>query len=59
VGSGDRSEKIRTYNFPDGRITDHRIGMKVYDIPGFLSGAIGPLLEALRSHEEGERLSRL
>ena len=59
VGSGDRSEKIRTYNFPDSRITDHRIGYKTHDVPGFLMGDIGGMLEALRTHEESERLSRL
>jgi peptide chain release factor 1 len=59
VGSGDRSEKIRTYNFPDGRITDHRIGYKTHDVPGFLSGSIDDMLQALRVHAEGERLSKL
>jgi peptide chain release factor 1 len=59
VGSGDRSEKIRTYNFPDGRITDHRIGFKTHDVPGFLAGGIEDMLQALRVHAEGERLSRL
>jgi peptide chain release factor 1 len=58
VGSGDRSEKIRTYNFPDGRITDHRIGFKTHDVPGFLAGNIDDMLQALRLHAEGERLSK-
>jgi peptide chain release factor 1 len=59
VGSGERSEKIRTYNFPDGRITDHRIGFKTHDVPGFLAGDVGDMLQALRTHYEGERLSKL
>jgi peptide chain release factor 1 len=59
VGSGDRSEKIRTYNFPDGRITDHRIGFKTHDVSGFLAGSIDEMLQALRTHAEGERLSGL
>src|SRR5205085_10153267 len=58
VGSGDRSEKIRTYNFPDGRITDHRIGFKTHDVGGFLGGSIEEMLQALRTHAEGERLSK-
>jgi peptide chain release factor 1 len=59
VGSGDRSEKIRTYNFPDSRITDHRIGIKSHDLEGFFAGGIEDMLQALRTHDEGERLSKL
>jgi peptide chain release factor 1 len=59
VGSGDRSEKIRTYNFPDSRIVDHRIGMKVHDLERFFAGELDAMLSALRTFDEGERLSRL
>lgn len=59
VGSGDRSEKIRTYNFPDSRIVDHRIGKKMHNMESFFRGEITEMLEALRTHEEGERLAQL
>jgi peptide chain release factor 1 len=56
VGSGDRSEKIRTYNFPEGRITDHRIDLKYYKLPQFLNGDLDPIIEPLMASEQGRRL---
>ena len=57
VGTGDRSEKIRTYNFPQGRVTDHRIGYTVYTLDAFLNGEIGGMIDALRLHEAEARLA--
>lgn len=56
VASGDRSEKIRTYNYPQGRVTDHRIGMTVYNLPTVMDGQIGDFIEALRIAENAEKL---
>jgi len=56
VGSGDRSERIRTYNFPQGRITDHRINLTRYDLDSFINGNIGAMLDALSSHHQAELL---
>jgi peptide chain release factor 1 len=58
VGSGDRSERIRTYNFPQGRITDHRIGMTRYDLDSFLNGNIGGMIDALATHYQAELLNK-
>lgn len=57
VGTGDRSERIRTYNFPQGRITDHRIGYTVYSLEDFLEGNIGDLIEALAIAEREAQLT--
>jgi peptide chain release factor 1 len=56
VGTGDRSAKIRTYNFPDGRVTDHRIGLTRYDLQRVLDGHIDPFIEALRNADVEDRL---
>jgi peptide chain release factor 1 len=56
VGSGDRSEKIRTYNFKDNRITDHRIGYTVHQLDTFMEGDIGNLIDALVAHYQAEKL---
>ena len=56
VGTGDRSERIRTYNFPQGRVTDHRIGLTLYSLENFLCGDIGEMLEALRLADQTARL---
>jgi peptide chain release factor 1 len=56
VGSGDRSEKIRTYNYPQNRVTDHRIGLTLHSLTDFLDGNISPVLEALFTHYQAERL---
>ena len=56
VGSGDRSEKIRTYNYPQGRITDHRIGMNVYQFEDFLNGNIDEMIDNLIAADRAERL---
>lgn len=56
IGSGDRSEKIRTYNFPQSRVTDHRIGFSLYDIAGFMNGNLDPMIRALTEADTAARL---
>ncbi len=58
VGSGDRSERIRTYNFPQGRVTDHRIGLTSYSLESFLNGEIAFMLDALTTHYQAEALKQ-
>ncbi|MBA4137164.1 MAG: peptide chain release factor 1 [Opitutus sp.] len=59
IGTGDRSERIRTYNFPQNRVTDHRIGLTLYSLPQILEGHIDPLIEALQRAEFEEKLAEL
>ena len=59
VTAGDRSEKIRTYNFPDNRVTDHRIGVTIHNVPGVLEGQIDPLIDALVMADQADRLHAL
>jgi peptide chain release factor 1 len=57
VGTGDRSEKIRTYNYPQGRITDHRIGFSSYNLPSVMEGDLDPFIDALSVADEAEKLA--
>jgi len=57
VGSGDRSERIRTYNFPQGRVTDHRINVTLYKVDKFVEGDMDEILDALIAHDQAERLA--
>ena len=58
VGSGERSEKIRTYNYPQNRVTDHRIQLTLHDLPSLLEGNIDELVLSLRNHYEAERIKQ-
>ena len=59
VGTGDRSEKIRTYNYPQGRVTDHRIGLSSYNLPAVMDGDIDQFIDALTVADEAEKLAAL
>ena len=59
VGSGDRSERIRTYNFPQGRITDHRIGLTIYKLDNFLDGDIDEIVDGLITSDQAEKMKNL
>jgi peptide chain release factor 1 len=58
IKTGDRSEKIRTYNFPQNRITDHRIGMTLHQLTDVMEGKLAALVDGLVSHYESERLQQ-
>ena len=60
VGSGDRSERIRTYNYPQGRVTDHRINLTLHKLPEIIEGtALGEMVDALIAEDEASRLANL
>jgi peptide chain release factor 1 len=59
VGSGDRSERIRTYNFPQGRVTDHRINLTLHRLPEIIEGEMDELVGALVAADEADRLAQL
>jgi peptide chain release factor 1 len=56
VETGERSEKIRTYNFPQDRVTDHRIGVSVHNLPGLMDGELDPLIDKLAEAEQARRM---
>jgi len=57
IGSGDRSQRIRTYNFPQNRLTDHRINLTVYNLDRVVEGALDDVIQALRTHDLELRLA--
>ncbi len=59
IGSGDRSERIRTYNFPQGRVTDHRIGLTIYKLDSFLDGDIDEVVDALITSDQAEKMKNV
>ena len=59
IGTGDRSEKIRTYNFPQGRVTDHRIGLSLYNIEDIMKGNINELIETIIAEDRALKLSAM
>jgi peptide chain release factor 1 len=58
VGTGDRSEKIRTYNFPQNRLTDHRIGLTLHQLDLVMDGRLEPIIDALTTHYQTEKLKQ-
>jgi peptide chain release factor 1 len=58
VGSGDRSEKIRTYNFPQNRVTDHRVGLTIHQLPELMDGKLQPMIDALITHFQAEKMKQ-
>jgi peptide chain release factor 1 len=59
VGSGDRSERIRTYNFPQGRVTDHRINLTIYQLDDMIEGDIDPIVGALMQEHQADLLAAM
>ncbi|MDH3336107.1 MAG: peptide chain release factor 1, partial [Rhodospirillaceae bacterium] len=59
VGSGDRSERIRTYNYPQGRVTDHRIGLTLHKLDRILEGDLDEVIDALSTEDKASRLAQL
>jgi peptide chain release factor 1 len=59
VGSGDRSDRIRTYNFPQGRLTDHRINLTLYKLLSIMEGGLDDVVEPLQAYEAAEQLAAL
>ena len=58
IGSGDRSERIRTYNFPQNRVTDHRINLNLYKLDAIIAGNLGDVIQALRDFDKKQRLGQ-
>ena len=59
VGSGERNERIRTYNFPQNRVTDHRIELTLYNLPAIMEGEIDPIIEPLMANDLEEKMAAL
>lgn len=59
IGSGDRSQKIRTYNFPQNRVTDHRINLSLYSLDKIMTGDMSELVAALKEYDREQRLKNL
>jgi peptide chain release factor 1 len=59
IGSGDRSQKVRTYNFPQNRVTDHRISLSLYNLDKIMAGDMNELIAALKDYDREQRLKNL